>query len=138
MSAIARPVEPGGRIRLVGPAEDQNSCDNRREDRDRLDGRAPAASTDEHKDFGHALLHVSKAVGRLATVINDAEHGGHEFDHPSVAPYVADLVVCALRMANTCPNGIIDLQRAVEDRISTKNDQLARVAPDMRKAEREA
>ncbi len=74
-----------------------------------------------HKDFGHALLHIMKAAGKLAAVVNTAEHGGHNFDHASVAPYIADMVVCALRMANTCPNGVVDLQKAVEERIATKN-----------------
>jgi hypothetical protein len=75
-----------------------------------------------HKDFGHALLHVQKAAGKLAAVVNDAEHGGSEFKPEEVDRFVADLVVCALRMANTCPNRCIDLQRAVEDRIQQKND----------------
>jgi hypothetical protein len=35
--------------------------------------------------------------------------------------YVADLVVCALRAANTFPGGVLDLQKAVVDRIETKN-----------------
>jgi len=74
-----------------------------------------------HKDFGHALLHVLKAAGKLATVVNDAEHGGSEFKPEEVDKYVADFVVCALRMANTCPGRTIDLQRAVEDRIEVKN-----------------
>ena len=81
-----------------------------------------------HKDFGHALLHVTKACGKLATVVNIAEHGGSEFAPEMVDRYVADLVVCALRMANTCPGRTIDLQRAVEDRIEIKNQaELARV-----------
>jgi hypothetical protein len=84
-------------------------------------GRDFRANPQAHKDFEHALLHVFKAAGKLAAVCNDAEHGGHDFRHDGVAPYVADLVVCALRMANTCPNRIIDLQAAVEDRIATKN-----------------
>lgn len=74
-----------------------------------------------HKDFGHALVHVTKAAGKLAAVVNDAEHGGSDFALEDVDKYVADLVVCALRMANTCPGRIIDLQRAVEERIETKN-----------------
>ena len=81
-----------------------------------------------HKDFEHALLHVFKAAGKLAAIVNDAEHKGHDFNHAEVAPYVADLVVCALRMANTCPNRTIDLQAAVEDRITTKN-RLKQDAP---------
>jgi len=75
-----------------------------------------------HKDFGHALLHVQKAAGKLAALVNDAEHGGCDFKPEEVDRYVADLVVCALRMANTCPGHVIDLQRAVIERIETKND----------------
>mgnify|MGYP000536589358 CR=1 FL=1 len=86
------------------------------------------ASPMSHKDFGHALLHVQKAAGKLAAVVNDAEHGGSDFPPESVDRYVADLVVCALRLANTCPGRTIDLQRAVEDRIEAKNAaELARV-----------
>lgn len=80
------------------------------------------ASPMSHKDFGHALLHVLKAAGKIAAVVNDAEHGGSDFKPEEVDRYVADLVVCALRMANTCPNRCIDLQRAVEDRIESKNN----------------
>lgn len=94
-----------------------------------------------HKDFGHGLLHVHKAGGKLAAIVNDAEHGGVEWTDPEVrrkvSNYVADLVVCALRMANTCPEGVIDLQRAVEDRITTKNDQLASEAMGHKTGERE-
>ena len=74
-----------------------------------------------HKDFGHALLHIQKAAGKLATVVNDAEHGGSEFKSEDVDKYIADMVLCALRMANTCPGRTIDLQQAVIDRIETKN-----------------
>lgn len=79
------------------------------------------ASPMTHKDFGHALLHVTKACGKIAAAVNDAEHGGSEFKPEEVDRYVADLVVCALRMANTCPGRTIDLQRAVVDRIEQKN-----------------
>ncbi len=74
-----------------------------------------------HKDFGHALLHIMKAAGKLAAVVNEAEHGGNDFNPDDVDKYVADMVVCALRMANTCPGHIIDLQQAVQDRIENKN-----------------
>lgn len=86
------------------------------------------ASPMSHKDFGHALLHVTKACGKIATIVNDAEHGGSEFKAEEIDRFVADLVVCALRMANTCPGRTIDLQRAVQDRIENKNQvELARV-----------
>lgn len=81
-----------------------------------------------HKDFAHALLHIHKAGGKLATIIDEAEHGGSDFAHDDVAKYVADFVICALRMANTCPGGVIDLQRHVEDRIGDKNQALAATA----------
>lgn len=86
------------------------------------------ASPITHKDFGHALLHVFKAAGKLAGVVNDAEHGGSDFKAEDVDRFVADLVVCALRMSNTCPGRTIDLQTAVEQRIENKNDaELKRV-----------
>lgn len=78
------------------------------------------ASEVAHKDFQHALIHVIKASGKISSVINDAEHGGHDFNHESIAPYVADLVVCALRMANTSPKPF-DLESAVIERIEKKN-----------------
>lgn len=79
------------------------------------------ASPVSHKDFGHALAHVVKAAGKLAAVVNDAEHGGSEFTVDEVDPYVADLVICALRMANTCPGRTFDLLQAVTNRIEQKN-----------------
>lgn len=94
------------------------------------------ANPQSHKDFDHALLHIVKASGGLATVIDQAEHGGHEFEHDAVQKYVADMVICALRMANTCPNGIIDLQHAVEERITTKNNALATEVEQHRAAEK--
>lgn len=85
------------------------------------------SSPQTHKDFGHALLHVHKAGGKLAAIIDDAEHAGYDWADPAkrsdVEKYVADLVICALRLANTCPDGVIDLQRAVEQRLLAKNNQ---------------
>lgn len=79
------------------------------------------SSSMTHKDFGHALLHIHKAAGKLAAIIDNAEHGGSEFKPEEVDPYIADLVICALRMANTCPGRVIDLEAAVIDRIEKKN-----------------
>lgn len=87
------------------------------------------ASPMTHKDFAHALLHVTKAAGKLAAVVNDAEHAGSAFRPADVDRYVADLVVCALRMANTCPGRVIDLQSCVEDRIKQKNQAELRREP---------
>lgn len=98
------------------------------------------ANPQTHKDFAHALLHIHKAGGKLATILDEAEHGGFDWADPAkradVEKYVADMVICALRMATTCPDGQIDLQRAVEQRLTAKNNQLAAVAPELRAAER--
>lgn len=98
------------------------------------------ATPQAHKDFGHALLHVHKAGGKLASIIDEAEHAGFDWADPTkrneVEKFVADMVICALRMANTCPDGVIDLQHAVERRLTAKNNQLAEVAPLLRETER--
>lgn len=79
------------------------------------------ANPQTHKDFAHALTHVHKAAGALSAVVDNAEHKGSEFKPEEVDKYIADLVVCALRLANTIPGRHLDLQRAVIDRIETKN-----------------
>ena len=78
-----------------------------------------------HKDFAHGLTHVIKASGRIAQLVDDMDHSKTVSDDPNLreeyGKYVADLIVCALRMANTFPGGVLDLQRAVEDRLENKN-----------------
>lgn len=91
-----------------------------------------------HKDFAHGLLHIHKAGGKLAAIIDEAEHAGHDFNHAEVAKYLADFVICALRMANTCPNGVVDLQKAVEDRVFRKNADLGDAALTLKAAEKTA
>lgn len=75
-----------------------------------------------HKDFAHAVLHVTKAAGKLAAIIDDLDHRRDSEDFGRIKDYLADLVICALRMANTTPGGVIDLERAVIDRIESKNE----------------
>lgn len=89
-----------------------------------------------HKDFGHALLHVHKAGGKLAELVDVAEHKGHDFNHADVEKYVADLVICAMRMANTCPNGAIDLQAAVERRLTAKNAEHGAIKAELEREEK--
>lgn len=79
-----------------------------------------------HKDFQHALVHVVKAAGNLAGVINDSEHSvdqlpDWELNRYKIQGWVADLVICAMRMANTCPTGKFDLESATLARIKEKN-----------------
>jgi len=84
------------------------------------------SSPQTHKDFAHALHHVSKAAGKLHALADDMDHD-RELAADNTLPerygkYIADLVVCALRMANTFPGCQVDLQTAVLDRIETKNE----------------
>lgn len=85
------------------------------------------ANPQPHKDFTHALLHVVKAVGKLQGLADDMDHDREVADNPKLrdeyGKYVADLVVCALRASNVFPGGVLDLQKAVQDRIVTKNVQ---------------
>lgn len=79
-----------------------------------------------HRDFQHALIHVMKSAGKLAAVCDDIEHGS---ESPALAgrdlrDRVADMVVCALRMANTAPaicGGPFDLWESILARIDSVN-----------------
>lgn len=84
------------------------------------------ANPQSHKDFAHSLVHVQKALGYLAALVDDMDHDRDVADsaenvRQKYEKYIADLVVCALRAANTFPGGVIDLERAVIDRLETKN-----------------
>jgi hypothetical protein len=79
-----------------------------------------------HKDFAHALHHVGKALGRLHEFVDNMDHDralaiDFEKNREEYAKYIADLVVCALRLANTFPGGVVDLERAIVERIESKN-----------------
>lgn len=74
-----------------------------------------------HKHFSHALTHVSKALGKLHSLVNEAEHAGCDFTAEETDYLLADLIICAIRAANTIPNRVADIQRITEDRIEKKN-----------------
>ncbi|MHA7917246.1 hypothetical protein [Alloalcanivorax xenomutans] len=78
-----------------------------------------------HKDFAHALHHVSKAAGKLHALADDMDHDRALADDPELGErygkYIADLVVCALRLANTFPARTLDLQALTVHRIESKN-----------------
>ncbi len=77
------------------------------------------ANPQSHKDFAHALTHVLKAAGKLAATVDDLDHRRESQDE--YEKYIADLVICALRMANTAPIPI-DLHSAVINRLESKNE----------------
>ncbi len=97
--------------------------------------------------FEHVLGHVSKASGKLHGLVGDTDHiqerngnaaGGGSEDFPreiafeeaekvngkGAAVYIADLVICAAKLAALCPSGEIDLEKAVADRMAEKRNYL--------------
>lgn len=93
--------------------------------------------------FEHALGHVSKAVGKLHGIVGDAEHickvhGGGSYARSAFVQaetlsnpahvYIADLVICAMKLAALCPSGAFDLEQAVTDRLAEKKDYLGQFA----------
>lgn len=67
-------------------------------------------------DAEHALLHITKAAGKLASALNDAQHEHRAFTEADVAKYVADLVICAARLCGDT----VDLNAACGSRLSEK------------------
>ncbi len=67
-------------------------------------------------DSAHALLHITKAAGKLATVLNDAEHEHRVPMGDEIAKYLADLVICAARLGRYT----VDLSAACEERLAEK------------------
>lgn len=89
--------------------------------------------------FDHVLGHVHKAAGKLDGLSGDSDHiqAGDRSTERGVAfgmaeeangkpagAYIADLIICAAKLAALCPSGEIDLERAVEDRMAEKRDYL--------------
>ncbi len=92
--------------------------------------------------YDHVRDHVTKATGRLAGLSGDADHiqEGRPDDSPldrskaftlaeeqngkAAAAYIADLIICAAKLAALCPSGEIDLEQAVADRMAEKRDYL--------------
>jgi hypothetical protein len=75
-------------------------------------------------DPNHALIHMTKALGKIASALNDAEHEGRQVRTQEVRKYLADLVICAARFGD----GFVDLNNACEDRLAEKFPERARLA----------
>lgn len=67
-------------------------------------------------DAGHALVHMTKALGKVASALNDAEHEQRAMSADEVEKYLADLVICAARFAQ----GVVDLDAACAKRLTEK------------------
>ena len=88
--------------------------------------------------FDRVLGHVHKAAGKLDGLSGDADHieavhhyrrlsafgAAEDANGKPASVYIADLVICAARLAAICPSGEIDLEKAVADRMAEKRDYL--------------
>jgi hypothetical protein len=72
-----------------------------------------------HDTAGHALVHMTKALGKIASALDDAEHEKRALRADDVAKYLADLVICAARFAQ----GGVDLEAACAARLAEKFPQ---------------
>lgn len=85
--------------------------------------------TEEHlKDplnrFRHALLHATKALGKIAGAIEPVDHKDEvELDVNDVAKYLADLVICASRMSQTLPGHKLNLEQRVLARLERNKNK---------------
>jgi hypothetical protein len=64
----------------------------------------------------HAFIHLTKAIGKIASAINDAEHEHRTPAGKEVERYLADLVICAARFSH----GLVDLDAACVSRLAEK------------------
>lgn len=64
----------------------------------------------------HMIIHMTKALGKLASSLNDAEHEQRPLCSNEVDKYLADLVICATRFANN----VVDLDAACLSRLNEK------------------
>jgi len=67
-------------------------------------------------DSNHALLHMTKAIGKIASALNDAEHEHRTPTSEEIEKYLADLVICAARFADD----VVDLDKACSSRLEEK------------------
>jgi len=67
-------------------------------------------------DPNHALIHMTKALGKVASALNDAEHEARAIKSDEINKYLADIVICAARFAN----GVVDLDAACSVRLAEK------------------
>ena len=67
-------------------------------------------------DANHALVHLTKALGKLASAVNDAEHEKRSLRADEIEKYLADLVICSARFGA----GIVDLDTACTQRLAEK------------------
>lgn len=102
-----------------------------------IDEYSPQFKKDKcpYRDFRHTVAHLFKAVSRLNEMVEEADHSGtlNPFDQQGVEKYLADIVISAVRAGIVAPNGEVDVEAAVYDRMKRKmgvtiNDQAEKHA----------
>jgi hypothetical protein len=68
----------------------------------------------------HALVHMMKALGKVASAVNDAEHEQRTIGPGEVDKYLADLVICAARFGHVDGMDMVDLDAACVARLAEK------------------
>lgn len=67
-------------------------------------------------DTNHALVHLMKALGKVSSALNDAEHEKRVPTAKEIGKNLADLVICTARFAH----GITDLDEECVSRLAEK------------------
>lgn len=65
----------------------------------------------------HAALHLMKALGKITAYLEQAEHVAVREEVTTISPQLADLVICAARLADLLN---LDLETVVAARIAVK------------------
>lgn len=76
-----------------------------------------------YKHFDHALKHIRKAAQALENMTEFSDHHADDMaplSKQEISKYVADIVICAARLANVAPGLSIDLDLAVIQRVKDK------------------
>jgi hypothetical protein len=71
----------------------------------------------------HALTHMMKALGMLASALNDAEHERREMRPEEIEKYLADMVISAARFGSD----VVNLNAACASRLGRKFPEPAKV-----------
>lgn len=68
----------------------------------------------------HALVHITKALGKVASALNDSEHEQRSLRSDEVEKFLADIVICVARFAGDS----IDLDAICVARLAEKFSML--------------
>lgn len=76
------------------------------------------ARTDSQRDAHHATLHITKSLGKIAGELDNLDHGG--CNSGTLEGALADIIICAAQVANRWPEGQINIEKIVLERMAAK------------------